>query len=69
MNPFDVVSTRLYNQTGTFRACWYRDGRCRLNGHAFTGRLYSSVFDCLWKTVTTEGVSALWKGWGAQYLR
>ncbi len=47
-NPFDVVSTRMYNQKG---------------------QLYNDVFHCLARTVRAEGVLALWKGSGAQFLR
>ncbi|OAJ37047.1 hypothetical protein BDEG_21119 [Batrachochytrium dendrobatidis JEL423] len=55
MNPFDVASTRMYNQHST------ADGK--------TGSLYKSGFDCLVKTVRAEGVSALYKGFFAHYLR
>ncbi|KAI9088499.1 mitochondrial carrier domain-containing protein [Phlyctochytrium arcticum] len=55
MNPFDVASTRMYNQrTGV-------DGK--------HGALYKSGLDCLVKTVRTEGVPALYKGFTAHYLR
>ncbi|KAJ3286773.1 mitochondrial carrier [Rhizoclosmatium globosum] len=54
MNPFDVVSTRMYNQ---HRGA---DGK---------GALYSSVGDCITKTLRTEGVSALYKGFTAHYFR
>lgn len=33
------------------------------------GHHYSGVLDCLVKTVQSEGVTALWKGWIAQYMR
>uniref|UniRef100_A0A8C4N4Y2 Solute carrier family 25 member 34 n=1 Tax=Eptatretus burgeri TaxID=7764 RepID=A0A8C4N4Y2_EPTBU len=54
MTPFDVVSTRLYNQPTT------SDGK---------GRLYSGVLDCLRRTALTEGPLALYKGIGPAYLR
>ncbi|KAJ3201427.1 Mitochondrial oxaloacetate carrier protein [Entophlyctis luteolus] len=54
MNPFDVISTRMYNQ--------HRDA----NGK---GSLYTSLFDCMAKTLKTEGPSALYKGFLAHYLR
>lgn len=53
MNPFDVVSTRLYSQEVK-------------NG---VGVLYSGVFDCFRKTFQSEGVSGLMKGWTAHYMR
>ncbi|KAJ3347452.1 Mitochondrial oxaloacetate carrier protein [Entophlyctis luteolus] len=54
MNPFDVISTRMYNQ---HRGA---DGK---------GTLYSSLFDCIAKTLRTEGPGALYKGFFAHYLR
>ncbi|RHY31821.1 hypothetical protein DYB32_003142 [Aphanomyces invadans] len=53
MNPFDVVSTRLYSQKVV-------DGK---------GVLYSGVLDCFKKTFGVEGVRGLFKGWSAHYLR
>ncbi|XP_026571685.1 solute carrier family 25 member 34 isoform X2 [Pseudonaja textilis] len=54
MTPFDVVSTRLYNQpvdeTGT-------------------GKLYRGFFDCVVRVSGKEGVLALYKGFGPAYLR
>ncbi|RKP09663.1 mitochondrial carrier domain-containing protein [Thamnocephalis sphaerospora] len=55
MNPFDVVSTRVYNQAHD-----------PVTG---AGRLYRGPFDCLVKTVRAEGVRGLFKGLGAHYLR
>ncbi|KAI7872439.1 mitochondrial carrier domain-containing protein [Spinellus fusiger] len=55
MNPFDVVSTRIYNQ-GVDPAT----GR---------GLLYKNPVDCLVKVVTTEGVFGLYKGFFAHFLR
>jgi solute carrier family 25, member 34/35 len=34
-----------------------------------TGALYSNMADCFVKTVSKEGVLALWKGCFASYLR
>ncbi|CAG5116978.1 unnamed protein product [Candidula unifasciata] len=54
MTPFDVVSTRLYNQpVNSF-------GR---------GAVYSGVFNCFWKIFRSEGLWGFYKGWGASYLR
>lgn len=53
MNPFDVVSTRLYSQKVT-------------NG---VGVLYSGVFECVQKTFKSEGLHGFMKGWTAHYLR
>ena len=54
MTPFDVVSTRLYNQ-GTDAA-----GR---------GTLYTGVTDCFRKIFRSEGVWGFYKGWGASLFR
>ncbi|KAH7043112.1 hypothetical protein BKA57DRAFT_413442 [Linnemannia elongata] len=48
MNPFDIISTRMFNQGGS---------------------LYKSPVDCLVKTIKAEGLSALYKGFTAHYLR
>uniref|UniRef100_A0A8C7E708 Solute carrier family 25 member 34 n=1 Tax=Naja naja TaxID=35670 RepID=A0A8C7E708_NAJNA len=54
MTPFDVVSTRLYNQpvdeTGM-------------------GKHYRGFFDCVVRVSGKEGVLALYKGFGPAYLR
>ncbi|KDO20760.1 hypothetical protein SPRG_13511 [Saprolegnia parasitica CBS 223.65] len=54
MNPFDVVSVRLYNQpldaTGK-------------------GLLYDGPIDCAQKTLAKEGIKGAFKGWTVQYLR
>lgn len=52
--PFDVVSTRLYNQ-GT-------DSHGR-------GMLYRGVFDCFIRIYQTEGLWGFYKGWGASLFR
>lgn len=54
MTPFDVVSTRLYNQ-GV-------DGAGR-------GLLYSGVLDCIAKIFNQEGFLGFYKGIGAHYFR
>eukprot|EP01119_Soliformovum_irregulare_P007288 TRINITY_DN19692_c0_g1_i1.p1 TRINITY_DN19692_c0_g1~~TRINITY_DN19692_c0_g1_i1.p1 ORF type:complete len:302 (+),score=67.74 TRINITY_DN19692_c0_g1_i1:3-908(+) len=54
MNPFDVVSTRLYNEQTS------PDGR---------GLLYRGPIDCFIKTAKSEGIRGLYKGSLAHYLR
>mmetsp|Transcript_85619 Transcript_85619/g.151630 ORF Transcript_85619/g.151630 Transcript_85619/m.151630 type:complete len:300 (-) Transcript_85619:373-1272(-) len=54
MNPFDVVSTRLYNQP-------------RLP--CGTGALYSGPIDCLTKSLKAEGPAVLVKGWSSHVGR
>uniref|UniRef100_A0A452V8X3 Solute carrier family 25 member 34 n=1 Tax=Ursus maritimus TaxID=29073 RepID=A0A452V8X3_URSMA len=54
MTPFDVVSTRLYNQPV--------DGTGR-------GLMYGGLADCLVKIWRQEGPLALYKGLGPAYLR
>ena len=34
-----------------------------------TGNLYKGVFDCLYKTVSTEGLLAIYKGYFAHLAR
>jgi len=54
MTPFDVISTRLYNQpVDEFRR----------------GRLYHGFMDCLLKVVHTEGLMGLYKGMGPVFVR
>eukprot|EP00834_Sanchytrium_tribonematis_P001405 NODE_34_length_36538_cov_0.612854.p13 type:complete len:284 gc:universal NODE_34_length_36538_cov_0.612854:20747-19896(-) len=48
MNPFDVISTRMYNQGN---------------------HLYKNLADCFVKTIKTEGISGLYKGSMAHYMR
>ena len=48
MNPFDVVSTRIYNQ--------------RVDPVTGKGVTYRSPLDCLVKTMRAEGVAGLYKG-------
>jgi solute carrier family 25 protein 34/35 len=54
MTPFDVVSTRLYNQGVD------QSGR---------GLLYRGVADCFLRVYATEGVWGFYKGWGASLFR
>ncbi|NXN97053.1 S2534 protein, partial [Rhinopomastus cyanomelas] len=54
MTPFDVVSTRLYNQPV------HPDGR---------GKLYRGFLDCVRQIASKEGPLGLYKGIGAVYLR
>ncbi|XP_076451831.1 solute carrier family 25 member 35-like [Babylonia areolata] len=54
MTPFDVVSTRLYNQG--------LDSGGR-------GLLYSGVGDAFIKIFRTEGLWGFYKGWAASYFR
>ncbi|KAJ2008700.1 Mitochondrial oxaloacetate carrier protein [Coemansia thaxteri] len=56
MNPFDVVSTRMYNQKPSAA------------GHG-GGALYKNPLQCFYKTVSTEGFFSLYKGFLAHYLR
>ncbi|GAA5804599.1 mitochondrial carrier domain-containing protein [Helicostylum pulchrum] len=54
MNPFDVISTRMYNQGVD------ASGK---------GLLYKNTVDCAVKIVKIEGVRGLYKGFLAHYLR
>ncbi|CAD5118860.1 unnamed protein product [Dimorphilus gyrociliatus] len=54
MTPFDVVSTRLYNQNVD------SSGR---------GIYYKGFTDCFYKILKNEGPLAFYKGWTASYLR
>ncbi|XP_032935184.1 solute carrier family 25 member 34 isoform X2 [Catharus ustulatus] len=54
MTPFDVISTRLYNQPVD------ADG---------TGKLYRGFLDCILQISSREGLLGLYKGIGAVYLR
>lgn len=53
MNPFDVVSTRMYNQ-----AVDPTTGR---------GLTYRNPIDCFRKTVKSEGIAGLYKGFGGEF--
>lgn len=54
MTPFDVVSTRLYNQPVD---------------HLGKGQLYTGFANCFSKMLRTEGLTGLYKGLGASYFR
>ncbi len=58
MNPFDVIATRLYNQTTRLDA----RGRVR-------GSLYSGPLDCAVKVGRVEGFRGFYKGAVAHYCR
>ena len=55
MNPFDVVSTRLYTQ------------QVGENAHYRTG--WRGPLDCISKIAKTEGALGFYKGWSAHYMR
>ncbi|RUS35361.1 mitochondrial carrier domain-containing protein [Jimgerdemannia flammicorona] len=55
MNPFDVISTRMYNQ--------------KMDPVTGQGVLYKNPLDCVAKMLHTEGVAGLYKGFSAHYLR
>ncbi|CAG06857.1 unnamed protein product, partial [Tetraodon nigroviridis] len=54
MTPFDVISTRLYNQPVD---------------EAHRGRLYGGFLDCMLKVCQAEGLLGLYKGMGPVFLR
>ena len=54
MTPFDVVSTRLYNQPVD---------------NTGKGLKYTGIFDCALKIFKTEGIMGYYKGWSASLLR
>lgn len=54
MTPFDVVSTRLYNQPTDAQG---------------KGLMYRGLLDALLQTARTEGVFGMYKGLGASYFR
>ncbi|XP_069502303.1 solute carrier family 25 member 35-like [Ambystoma mexicanum] len=54
MTPFDVISTRIYNQPVDPRG---------------KGLMYRGVLDCFSKTIRNEGFLGLYKGIGASYFR
>ncbi|XP_074528070.1 solute carrier family 25 member 34 [Halichoeres trimaculatus] len=54
MTPFDVISTRLYNQPVD---------------ESHRGRLYQGFSDCLLKVCKAEGFLGLYKGMGPVFLR
>ena len=52
-SPVDVVKTRIMNQKVVDK----------------NGTLYSSAFECLYKTLRTEGIMGLYKGFLPNWLR
>ncbi|KAJ7313069.1 hypothetical protein JRQ81_004336 [Phrynocephalus forsythii] len=54
MSPFDVASTRLYNQPVS------PEGQ---------GLIYKGLLDCLAKIIRSEGFFGIYKGLGASYFR
>ncbi|THH05749.1 hypothetical protein EW145_g4574 [Phellinidium pouzarii] len=58
MQPADTALTRMYNQPTQ-----------RLASGKMVGLLYKNPFDCLWKTLKTEGPFGLYKGSTAHFLR
>jgi len=54
MTPFDVVSTRVYNQGTDVKG---------------KGLFYKGVLDCFIKVFMKEGVWGFYKGWGPSLLR
>lgn len=58
MQPADTTLTRMYNQPTT-----------QLASGRIVGTLYKNPIDCLWKTISTEGPLALYKGSTAHFLR
>lgn len=58
MQPADTALTRVYNQPTIVRP----DGKR-------VGALYKNPFDCLWKTLKTEGPLGWYKGTTAHFLR
>lgn len=55
MNPFDVISTRMYNQ--------------KVDPVTGQGILYKNPLDCVAKMLKTEGIAGFYKGFSAHYLR
>ena len=54
MTPFDVISTRLYNQG--------------VDGYG-KGLYYRGFLDCFWKVLMKEGPLGFYKGWSASWFR
>jgi solute carrier family 25 protein 34/35 len=55
MTPFDVISTRLYNQP--------------VDDKTGRGIKYSGIFNCMFKIWKTESFLGFYKGWSASLLR
>ncbi|KAI0046623.1 oxaloacetate carrier [Auriscalpium vulgare] len=58
MQPADTALTRVYNQPTK-----------KLPNGRLVGTLYKNPFDCLWKTLKTEGPFGWYKGSTAHFLR
>ncbi|KII94257.1 hypothetical protein PLICRDRAFT_36511 [Plicaturopsis crispa FD-325 SS-3] len=58
MQPADTALTRVYNQPTV-----------RLENGRLQGTLYKNPFDCLWKTLKTEGFMGWYKGSTAHFMR
>ncbi|KAI5120850.1 hypothetical protein M0805_007037 [Coniferiporia weirii] len=58
MQPADTALTRMYNQPTQ-----------RMPNGRMVGVLYKNPFDCLWKTLKTEGPFGWYKGSTAHFLR
>lgn len=84
MTPFDVISTRLYNQPvhadGTVRPFRIRhrdallfSGLHLAGVHSWLlspqGKLYRGFLDCIMQISNKEGLLGLYKGIGAVYFR
>jgi len=54
MTPFDVISTRLYNQPMV---------------GSKQGARYTGVLDAFFKILSSEGFWGFYKGWGPSYMR
>lgn len=55
MTPFDVISTRLYNQP--------------VDAVTGKGTVYKGIFDCAAQIFRTEGIFGFYKGFSASFLR
>jgi len=71
MNPFDVISTRLYNQARSSAPAPAAGVAASAppGSHSHGGALYSGPIDCARKTFHSEGVRGFYKGVIAHYLR
>ncbi|KAF7496657.1 Solute carrier family 25 member 35 [Sarcoptes scabiei] len=55
MTPFDIISTRLYNQP--------------VDPISGRGKFYNGILDCIYKMFKTEGILSFYKGFSASFLR
>ncbi len=68
MQPADTVSQNLNSQTRPLSNSQqaltrvYNQPTTQLPNGTIVGTLYKNPIDCLWKTMTTEGPLALYKG-------